>query len=461
MAGFKIKGLGGMDEVGASSAQIEIPGINRNLLIDFGIRMRNKRGPDGARLNSTDGPVAPDAKIDAALITHAHNDHMGELPRIWPGILRDNPDAKVIMTKPTFYIACQLWLNTSYLMESAKIAATKEGRKNFNRGMRLLVERPQLIEKPAWTEIFPGVETLFYPNGHIRGSAAIVLKANGKTIMFTGDMSKYDSPTVKGMQVPEELIGKLDAVFTESTYGDRVLIPRSEEEDRMAELAKETLNRGGICLAPAFGVGRCPDAALAQYIRGVAPLYIDGMGKRFMDISASPEGYWCDLDHFSGVDFKTCGIRYVENKNERMDLIYEGGAFSVVTTAGMMVEGSCAWQYATRNSFLRNPLNAVLQTGYQAENTEGYDLQTAARNGEPFWIDGRRITVRAQVPDQLQLSSHADGLQIADMISALRPRKVFVIHGNDNGREGLKKNLLNLGFGGETHLPRNGDTIEI
>ncbi len=467
-ATLRIKGLGGIDEVGASSNQIEILNIDRNLLLDSGIRMINKREPNRELVRRTEGHALPDVQIDAALITHGHSDHHGNLPRLWPGIIDANPDAKVHMTRPTFYIAGNLWLNTSFLMAKGRISVDFDYEANFAKGMRMIVEqaRNNLVDKPGWVEIFPGVEAYFGPNGHIRGSAFIVLRidvGNGKYIhvMFSGDMSVYDSPTVKGMKVPEEFIGKLDAIFIESTYGDRVLIPRAEEDDRMAALAKDTISRGGICLAPAFGVGRSPDAVIAQEIRGVTPLYLDGMGKQFMEICASPNGYWCDLDHMSGVDLEKSGIRFVEGRDEREELIYESGGFSVVTTAGMMVEGSCAWQYATRNNFLHNEFNCLLITGFQAENTEGRELEDGVEHNRPINLGGHLIRVEANVPPRLQLSSHADGLQVADIVNALQPKKVFINHGNNNGREGLKHNLENLGFRGEIHLPRNGDVIEI
>lgn len=471
MPSVRIKNLGGANEIGASASQIEFLGnINQNALLDAGIRMINKRCDiQGKRITMSRGHADPDVRIDAALITHGHSDHHGNLPYLWPGIIDKNPDTKAYMTRPTFFTAGNLWLDNSFRMANKNLKVHPDFQANFNRGMRMILEQTKdiLIEEPGWVEIFPGVDAYFGSNGHIRGSAFIVIRVdvgNGEytQIMFSGDVSVYDSPTVKGMKIPEEFIGKLDAMFVEATYGDRVLIPRSEEEDRMADLAKETIEQGGICLTPGFGVGRCPDATIAQWIRGVRPLYVDGQGKQMLDLYAGPNGCWCELDHMSDVDLESSDIRYVQNRGERKELIYEGGGFSVITTAGMMMEGSCAWQYAIENRFLENPLNSVLQTGYQAEGTEGWDLQEAVKHGEPFFVSRHKsVMVEAKVPRQLQLSSHADGGQIANIVNILQPKKVFIIHGNDNGREGLKYNLLNLGFKGEIHLPNNGDVIEI
>jgi len=458
---LEIVGLGGMNEIGASGVLIKTTdnfGNTRNILVDSGIRMINEP-KDGRLAKRTEGHILPDCPIGAILLTHAHTDHVGNAPVI----IKSNPSAKVFMTRPTFYIAGALWLNTLYLMKNQKIEVSLNFLSDFADGVRMIVEdnKDKIVNKPGWINIFPGIDAYFGPNGHIRGSAFIVLKIGEKMIMFSGDMSVYDSPTVKGMSIPQEFIGKLDAVFTESTYGDRQLVDRREEEDRMAELAKKTIRNGGSCLFPAFGVGRSPDVLIAQMIRGVKPLYIDGMGRQMLEIYASSNGSWCDLDHSSGVDLNSDSIKMIYSKRERSDLIYSGIPFSVVTTAGMMTEGSCAMQYALNNNFLGKPKNLLGLTGFQAEYTEGREIEEGVAEGRPVEIAGRRIVVRAQVPPRFNLSSHADGFQIAHMVSKLEPKKVFINHGNEKGREGLEGDLRLLGYQGEIYKPENGAIIKI
>lgn len=466
MSTLRIKGLGGFDEIGASGAQIEVLGnINKNLLIDSGIRMINRK-INGSFVRRSEGHIFPDTEIHAALITHGHADHAVNLPYI----LNRFRSAKTLMTRPTFYIAGQMWLNTLYLMGDRRIETDIQYQAEFAEGAKIAVveNKENIITAPGWTEVFPGIEAYFGPAGHIRGAAFIVIRidiGNGKHIhiMFTGDISVFDSPTVKGMRLPEEFVGKLDAIFVEATYGDRVLLPREEEEARMGYWASRTLDEGGNCLAPAFGIGRSPDAYLAQLSYGIKPAFLDGMGQAIMNIYADPErGHWCELDHSAGIDLQNDErIKYVEDRNHRYELIYEGGPFSVVTTAGMLIEGSCAWQYAIRNHFLENKRNTLLLTGFQAENTEGREIEESIEGQRPIQLGGREIMVSAHVPKRLQLSSHADGVQIADIVNKLRPRKIFIVHGHDNGRRGLKRNLENLGYHGEINLPKNGDTIEL
>lgn len=460
MTTLRIKGLGGFSEIGASGAQIEVLGnINKNLLVDSGVKMVNRK-ENGTFIRRSEGHNFPDKEIHAALITHGHADHVANLPYI----LSQYPSAKAFMTRPTTQIAGISWKSTVYLMSEKKIDADLHYQEEFVKGAKIatLENEENIIKTPGWTEIFPGIEAYFGPAGHIRGAAFVVIRAGGITIMFTGDISIFDSPTVKGMKLPEEFVGKLDAIFVEATYGDRVLLPREEEEDRMGYWAKRTLDEGGNCLAPAFGIGRSPDAYLAQLNYGIKPAFLDGMGKAILDIYADAEGSWCDLDQSVGIDLQNDPrIKFVEGRNHRQELIYEGDPFSVVTTAGMMVEGSCAWQYAMRNHFLENQRNTLLLTGFQAENTEGREIEEGIEGQRPVRLGGREIMVTARVPKRLQLSSHADGVQIADLVNKLRPRKVFIVHGYDAGRRGLKRNLENLGYRGEIHLPENEETIDL
>ena len=449
--------LGGANEIGASCALVfcrDDLGNEKVIAVDSGIRMKNIKGG-----MTTEGHEMPNCEVHAVLATHAHADHIGNLPVL----IKANPRARVYMSRPTFYIAGAVWLDTLRLMDTEKIQASLDDICDFSEGARIIVKEnfDNIILRPGWVNIFPGIDAYFGPNGHIRGSAFIVLKAGGKQVMFSGDISVYDSPTILGMKVPEQFIGNLDAIFVESTYGDRTLVNRLEEEERMAKLASETLSNGGRCLFPAFGIGRSPDVLLAQLIRNVSPLFLDGMGRKILDIYSGETGYWSGLDHSSGVDLiNDRRIRFIRDRGHREGLIYDSRMpFSVVTTAGMMIPGSCAWQYATNGHFLENPHNLLGLTGYQAEQTEGHQIEQTIEGGKEVDLTGFKARVNARVV-KLSLSSHADGMQIGDIVKKLGPQKVFINHGYPAGKDGLEATLRILGYQGEIHKPCNGDTIQ-
>ncbi len=461
-----IKGLGGMDEIGASSTLVfttDDLGNSRNIVIDSGMRVRNERLEGGKLVSRSEGHLIPQETIHAVLVTHAHLDHVGNMPFL----VDANPQAAVFMTLPTLHIAGETYMDTIRIMREGRSSFSSvdwDSISKFSRGAKIIImdNQDNTIKKPGWVNLFPGIDAYFGPNGHIRGSAFIVLKVGSRMIMFSGDISVFDSPTVRGMKVPEEFIGRLDAIFIEATYGHREFErSRAEEEDRMARLANETIANGGSCLFPAFGIGRSPDVFLALLIRGVNPLYLDGMGRKILDIYTDRVGYWSELDHSSGVNLESDPrIQLIKDRAERDYIIYGSEKFNVVTTAGMMIEGSCAWQYAQGNGFLENPFNLLGQTGYQAEYTEGKALEEVIDGGKEVSFGGRKLTVQARVV-RLGLSSHASGMQLADIVNRLKPAKTFINHGTEEGRTGLENNLGLLGYTGEIHKPKNMDMITI
>ena len=478
---IRIKGLGGWNEIGASSTLVQCYddlGCKRNLLIDAGVRMINPPREGKGSVSKSEPHAMPGCTIHAVLLTHAHADHASNVPNIF----KENPDADLFATGPTFYIAGQSWLEFIFLMTNGHVEVPMDYILGFSSAVRRILEtqKKNIVKKPGWVDIFPGISAYFGPNGHIRGSAFIVLKIGEKQIMFSGDISVYDSPTVKGMKIPEEFIGQLDVLFMESTYGDREVPEREEEEERMARLANEAGQMGGSSVWPAFAIGRSPDIFLAQMARNVEPLpMLDGSGRKILEIYADPErGYWSELDYSYDIDLNSEKVRrqIVGSKSQRTRRILSGDSINTVATAGMMSSGSCSSQYILDdiitgggmsnreyrrrvNDFLSNPNNLIGVTGYQAENTDGWALLQAYDNGRRLEYDGRKIDIACQVV-RFQLTSHASGFQLAEITKSLNPKKTFIGHGNKAGREGLEKNLRLIGYKGQIYVPDNGNIIE-
>ncbi|PJE50363.1 MAG: hypothetical protein COV29_04265 [Candidatus Yanofskybacteria bacterium CG10_big_fil_rev_8_21_14_0_10_36_16] len=449
--------LGGFDEVGASATLVRVKddlGNNRNILIDSGVKTRTGLDDYGERFSYSEGHIMPDYIVHAVLITHAHSDHTGNIPYV----LKENPEASIYMTVPTSAIAMQLWLNTSYIKEQ------NEGVREsliFSDAAAKACEKITKIEKPGWINLFPGVDAFYWPNGHIRGSAMIFLKVGETITCFSGDMSFYDTPTVRGMEMPEEFVGRVDHLFIESTYGDRSIVERYPEEDRLARIASDVMNGNGKAVFPAFGVGRGPDVFLALLSRGLKP-FIDGMCVTMFDVYASKFGYWSNLDHSSGIDLNSGEIDLLKiyNRAQRMEILSSGNPnpLAVVTTAGMMVRGSCAQAHLTSGRFLERTRNMLGITGYQAPLTEGYEIFHASQNGGIVNVYGDEINLSARV-EKFELTSHADGLQLSGFVKNLNPKRVILNHGEKNGREGLEKLILSNGFLGSIIKPSNGNII--
>lgn len=451
-----LSGFNGVEANAILVTAVDNLGREHNILIDSGISMKSRIERD--RLYRwSEGHPDPGCEIDAFLVTHAHADHAGYLPVM----VAQNPKARVIMTRPTFYISGIMWENTLNLMINGRIYVPLKYKSNFANGAKIVIteKKDDIVEKPKCIELFPGISAYFHPNGHIRGSAMIFLKIGDLIILFSGDMSVYDSQTVKGLKIPEQFIGRVDMAFFESTYGDRVLVPREEAVERGCRLVKEVLSNDGSIVSPAFGIDRTTALAIDQTLHDIDPPYIDGMGGTITNLYSKSEGYWCENDHTGGVDLGIFDNRCVSGFYNRREIIYSGQPFNVITTAGMMTEGTPAIQYTLDNGFLENPKNLLGLAGYQAENSEGREIEDSIREGRPANICGRKITVRAKV-FKWNISSHAGGDQLADVIAKLAPRKLFINHGTKSGRRGLVRELVLRNFNGQVYTPKNADKIE-
>jgi uncharacterized protein len=447
--------LGGADGIGASSTLVEIAG--HRVLVDCGIRQSGGGDPLPflSRIDEVGG-------IDAILLTHAHIDHSGALPVVYP-LRRDIP---VYMTAATFDIVSILLRDALKIMGSG---LEREGEVPLY--SEAAVERSlSAVRKVPFlspVELFPDdVRATFYPAGHILGASSIVLESTDGTVMFSGDVAVSDQLTVPGMMIPQGI--RPDAVVVESTYGTRQHTSRSVEEERLVEQAEAITSRDGAVLFPAFAVGRAQEVLLVLQ-RAAArgdlkdvPIYVDGMVRQICGLYPSHGDIvtpWLRhrVERFGNPFFHAgSNTSAVVDPRKREKIATERPAI-VVSSSGMLAGGPSQF-YAQR--FAGDPRCYIGITGYQDEESPGRHLQDVARAGSGSLRLGTSVVELACGVGTYGLSAHADASQVLRIIQALEPENAVFVHGDAASRDALAAAAQLHGVE-RAHLPGVGDEIEV
>ena len=449
--------LGGANEVGASSTLIEIDGYR--ILVDAGIRMgsgQNSPLPDFSALDKIGMP-------DAVLLTHAHTDHTGALPRLHKMLAAG---VKVYCTPPTKEIKKVLLEDSARRMEREKQEG--ESLQYTLDDVAAVLNRVELIPWLEPVQIGESVTATWIPAGHILGAAMIDIQSKSESVLITGDVSVTKQLTIPSMVVPAWL--KPDVMVMESTYGDRTHeVGRPQEAKRLAEDIAKAIAKGGKVLIPAFAVGRSQEVILilkhAMERKQIPefPVYVDGMVQDVNDIYTRFSG---ELQRElrrkveRGEDlFYSKFIKRVE-KNADRDNVSSWESCCIVASSGML-KGGRSSQYAKH--LASDPKNLIAITGYQAEGNPGralLDLANLAKAGESadkLWKlnDGKSVTVKCQV-ERYVLSAHADSKELLELVKKVKPRKLFLVHGDAEARGELFKSVRKTSPAIDVKLPENG-----
>jgi metallo-beta-lactamase family protein len=446
--------LGAAETVTGSRYLVETS--QARILVDCGLfqglkrlRERNWRNP----------PFEP-GSLDAVVLTHAHIDHSGYLPRL-ASLGFDGP---VYCTKGTRDLLGILLPDSGYLQEEEAHYANRKGYSK-HRPARPLYTREDaeaclsLLSERDFHQVFdvaPGVTARLTRAGHIIGSACVSLSSGSTSVTFTGDVGRPHDPIMKA----PEALDSTDYLITESTYGDR-LHSREDPRESLARVVQETVDRGGVILVPAFAVGR------AQHLLHlIAELK---SGDRIPDIPVcldSPMAIdatdiFCDHvgDHRIPAEAcrQMCAVRYARTQEESVELDGPDVAPMIIVSASGMATGGRVLHHLKR--FLPEPRNTVLFTGFQAAGTRGRSLVDGASQIKMF---GRYIPVRARIQELGGLSAHADYQELLDWLgaSALSPRGVFVTHGEPASADALRRRLTER-FQWQVRVPTDGERFEL
>lgn len=450
---MKLSFLGAAGTVTGSKYLVEHRG--RKLLVDCGLFQGWKALRE---LNWEPLPFRA-RDIDAVLLTHAHLDHSGALPLL----VRQGFSGPVLATPATADVCRLLLPDSAHIQEEDAAFANRHHTSKHHPAEPLYtmddaqrtLNHFEPLPLHTRTEVLPGLTAELRRAGHILGASSLVLEADGRTLLFSGDLGRPDDPL---MRAPEAA-PRADWIVIESTYGDRLHSP----EDPMAALAEvitRTAARGGTVVVPAFAVGRAQLLLLMvhrlrqQGAIPQLPVFLDS--PMAIDMTAlyqhHPQEHRLSAQECAGM----CTVaRMARTPQESRALSSARYPSVVVSASGMATGGRVLHHLAAR---LPDHRNTVVLVGFQAGGTRGARLQAGERSLRMF---GQDVPVKAEVVSLGGLSAHADAAQLLQWLrTTSRPRRVFVTHGEPAAADALRQRIERE-LGWPAMVPLMGRTVEL
>ena len=436
----KIAFLGAAGTVTGSKYLVEAGG--KRLLVDCGLFQGSKE----LQQRNWNNLLIDPASIDWVLLTHAHLDHTGYIPR-----LVQNGFRGPIYSNAATHELCQLLLlDSAHLQEEDAQYAAKKNYSSHKPPLPLYTVAQAQTSLAQFREIpradvfsiSPEFSVRPHDAGHILGSSwlELTITENSKQtlVVFSGDVGRYDQPILKDPESPS----RADFLLCESTYGDRDH-PTGSVPDALAEVINRVAKRGGAIVVPAFAVGRTQ--TLMYYVRELSeqkripplPVYVDSpMAINVTDIYVKhKEDHDADFvqqEERGNHDPLNMQNVHMTRSVEDSKKINEVVAPCIIISASGMATGGRILHHLARR--LPDSRSAVLLVGYEAEGTGGRALADGAQY---LRIHGQEVPVRAEIVKIDQLSAHAGRSELLRWLSGITvpPRQTFLVHGEPNALE--------------------------
>jgi metallo-beta-lactamase family protein len=448
-----------------------------------GLKELRERNWQGLPVRATD--------IDAIVLTHAHLDHCGYLPRLVAQGFR----GRIFCTAGTLDLCRIVLPDAGRIQEEDAANANRHGYSKHAPALPLYTETDafraisqlQPVGYDRAMPVTPDIEAEFVNAGHLLGSAYARVRTGGRTILFGGDLGRYDRPVLPDPSV----VTDADYLLVESTYGNRL----HEQDDggtRLAGVVSATAQRGGRVIIPAFAIGRVEE--LIYWLKrledekriSVVPVYLDSpmaidalarYTQRLHELDPDLQPESSDekaphgpADHEESRDerqrhaarerqlcvFCTERFRTISSPQESKQLTQSKMPAIVISASGMATGGRVLHHL---KAALPDARNTVLFVGYQAVGTRGRLLVDGAKTVK---IHGEMIPVQARIELVESMSAHADSSEILRWLGGFTraPRRTFIVHGEVPAMEALSQSIR-AKLGWETYMPRHLEKVDL
>jgi metallo-beta-lactamase family protein len=439
----------------------------KRVLVDCGLF----QGLKELRLRNWADFAVPPESIDAVVLTHAHLDHVGYLPRL----VAQGYRGRVYCTAGTKDLCQQVLPDSGRIQEEDARYANKRAFSRHQPALPLYDEadaeralrhlQPVSYHKPF--DVVPGVSMEMAPAGHLLGSAYIHARLQGgPTILFGGDLGRYGRPVLPD---PDRAVAA-DVVLVESTYGDRDHLD-DDNGETLAEVIRDTASRGGKLIVPSFAIGRVEEVLywIRRLEQGrripVMPVFVDSpmaaealrfYTARTSELDPEMRAPEKTASQKSVSMFATARFQIVASAQQSKQLTASRHSAIVISSSGMATGGRVLHHLAAA---LPDPRSTVLFVGYQAAGTRGRALVDGATEVK---IHGEFVPVRARVAKNDSMSAHADRHEILRWLGTMpqAPGRLCLVHGEPGPMDALKQKVL-AELGWQAVTPAHRESISL
>lgn len=418
-------------EIGANSYLIEGEGLR--IVIDAGLHPK-REGADAL----PDFSLLGGKSVDAALVTHAHQDHVGSLP----ALLRGREDCKTFLSEPTRRIAEAMLHNSVSVMKRQRVDGGHQDLPLFTHRevvdtIKSACSVPLRVRSTFDGERLPTSGAAgqpyfeFYHAGHILGSVGVKIEVEGHRLFYTGDVNFEDQTLSLGASFPE---GGIDTLIMECTRGDSPTpagFSREAEEERFIEALAHSFERGGCTLVPVFALGKTQEVmAIIHKARKKKslpnrPLYIGGLSTKITDITDQFSSMW--PRQLSGLSLSDAtGAITLRGRELERAPIDKPRVYAL--SSGMMTEMTLSHAFAGR--ILSHPRCSLFFVGYTDPESPAGRLRAAGMGGHVSLQDhSPTLEILCQI-EEFNFSAHASRESLLAFAEKLAPRNIILVHGD-------------------------------